>query len=362
MMSEFNFKNSEIISKALTIYNARSKPFRLHGLYKPQEPGVFKRIPFDVAEKTSKNVKILHTNTAGARLRFKTDSSYIAVGAIYPKMEFPSPCSTALSSAGAHSFDLYVDGKFCRVLWPKDIVQNGSINNFVIHDGQYEGSYDFVEKKMREITLCFPSFVDISDVYIGLKEASVVEESSDYVNEKPVVFYGSSITHGACASRPGNTYENILSRRLNMDYVNLGFTGSARAEDAIIDYISGMDMSVFVFDYDHNAPTPKHLEETHYLALKKFREAQPNTPIIMLSRPNQCGGEAEAKERVKIIEKSYQTLLSQGDKNVHFINGQDIFNSHDSEMMTVDDTHPTDFGFYCMAEAIEKVLKIYIGR
>lgn len=362
MTEEFNFKNPRIISEALTIYNARSKPFRLYGLHKPQEPGVFKRIPLDVAEKTSKNVRLLCTNTAGARVRFKTDSSYIAVGAIYPPMEFPSPCSTALASAGAYSFDLYADNKFCRVLWPKDIVQNGSINNFVIHDGQYEGSYDFGTKKLREITLNFPSFVDISDVYIGLKKGSVVEESSDYVNDKPVVFYGSSITHGACASRPGNIYENVLSRRLNMDYLNLGFSGSAKAEEAIIDYICTLDMSVFVFDYDHNSKTPEDLAKTHYPALKKFREAQPYTPIIMLSRPNQCGGEDEAKARVRIIKKSYQTLLEKGDKNVHFINGQDIFKSHDSEMMTVDDTHPTDFGFYCMAEAIEKVLKIYIRR
>lgn len=360
MAEEFNFKYSKILSEELIIYNVRSEPFRLYGLYKPQEPGIFKRIPLDVAERTSKNVRILCTNTAGARVRFKTDSPYIAVGAIYPKMEFPSPCSTALSSVGAYSFDLYADNRFCRVLWPKEIVQNGSINHFVIQDGQYEGSCDFGEKKLREITLNFPSFVDIRDVYIGLKKGAVVEKSSDYVNEKPVVFYGSSITHGACASRPGNTYENILSRRLNMDYLNLGFTGSAKAEDAIIDYICTLDMSAFVFDYDHNSKTPDDLAKTHYPALEKFRKAQSHTPIIMLSRPNQSCGAEEARARARIIEESYQTLLAKGDKNVHFINGQDIFLSHDSEMMTVDDTHPTDFGFYCMAEAIEKILKNFI--
>lgn len=360
MTEKFEFKNSEIVKANLTVHNARNHPFRLYGLYHPQEPGVFKRIPLDVAEKTSKNVRTLCTNTTGARIRFKTDSSYIAVGAIYPPMKFPSPCSTALSSAGAYSFDLYADNKFCRVLWPKDMVQNGSINNFVIHDGQYEGSYNFGTKKLREITLNFPSFVDISDVYIGLTAGSVVEEGGAYVNEKPVVFYGSSITHGACASRPGNIYENILSRRLNMDYINLGFTGSANAEEAIIDYISHLDMSVFVFDYDHNAKTPEYLEKTHYPSLKRFREAKPHTPVIMLSRPNQCCGEEEVKERIRIIKESYQALLDKGDTNVHFINGQDIFKSHDSEMMTVDDTHPTDFGFFCMAEAIEKVLKKYL--
>lgn len=360
MANVFQFQNDKIAAENLVTYDVRNAPFQLYGFYKPEERGVFKRIPLDVAEKTSKNVRLLCTNTAGGRLRFKTDSSYIAVGAIYPHMEFPSPCSTALASAGAYSFDLYADGQFCRVLWPKEIVQNGSINNFVIQNGQYEGSYDFGEKKLREITLNFPSFVDISDVYIGLKEGSVIEKSSDYVNEKPVVFYGSSITHGACASRPGNIYENILSRRMNFDYLNLGFSGSAKAEDAMIDYICTLDMSVFVFDYDHNSRTPEFLANTHYPSLEKFRKAQPDTPIIMLSRPNQSCGKEEAEERVRIIEKSYQRLLAKGDKNVHFINGQDIFYSHDSEMMTVDDTHPTDLGFYCMAEAIQKVLKLYI--
>lgn len=360
-MEDFKFKNAKIVPENLVAHNVRKKPFQIYGLYRPEEEGVFKRIPLDVAERTSKNVRTLCTNTTGARVRFKTDSSYIAVGAIYPPMEFPSPCSTALAATGAYSFDLYADGKFCRVLYPKDIEQNGSINNFVIRDGQYEGAYDFGSKRIREITLNFPSFVDISDVYIGLKDGSVLEEGMPYKNEKPVVFYGSSITHGACASRPGNIYENILSRRMNMDYLNLGFSGSAKAEKEIIEYIASLEMSVFVFDYDHNARNPEFLKETHYPALEIFREAQPDTPIVLLSRPNQSCGIKEAEERIAIIKESQQKLLAQGDEKVHFINGQDIFLSHDSEMMTMDDTHPTDLGFYCMAEVIEKVLRLYIS-
>ena len=360
MIDKFEFKNEKIAPEKLVAHNVRNKPFKVYGLYHPEEEGIFKRIPLDVAERTSKNVRLLCTNTAGARIRFKTDSSYIAVGAIYPKMEIPSPYSTALCSAGAYSFDLYADGKFCRVLYPKDVKQNGSISNFIISDGQYEGAYDFKSKKLREITLNFPSFVNISEVYIGLKEGSILEEGLPYKNEKPVVFYGSSITHGACASRPGNIYENILSRRMNMDYLNLGFSGSAKAEKEIIEYISTLDMSVFVFDYDHNARNPEFLKETHYPALEIFRKAQPDTPIVLLSRPNQSCGVKEAWERIAIIEESYQKLLEHGNTNVHFINGQDIFLSHDSEMMTIDDTHPTDLGFYCMAEAIEKVLRIYM--
>ena len=361
-MGQFRFTNARIISEALVAYNARGKPFQIYGLYRPEETGLFKRLPADVAERTSKNVNLLYRNTAGARIRFKTDSSFIAVGAIYPPMEFSSPRSAALSSVGGYCFDLYADGKFCRVLWPEGLVQDGSINHFVIKNGQYEGSYDFETKKMREITLYFPSFVNISEVYIGLQEDAIVDSGMEYVNEKPVVFYGSSITHGACASRPGNIYENILSRRMNMDYINLGFAGSAQAEETMIDYISTIDMSVLVFDYDHNAKTPEALEKTHYPALERFRKVQPDTPIIMLSRPNQCCGEAEAKKRVQIIRKSYKKLWDKGDRNIHFINGQTIYKSRDSEMMTVDDTHPTDLGFYCIAKAIEKVLKQYISK
>lgn len=344
----------------MKVYNARNKPFRLYGLYRPEEPGVLKRMPLDVAEKTSKKVYLLSTNTAGARLRFKTDSTKITVKATYPPMEFSSPRTAALCSAGAYSFDLYADNKFCDILCPKEIVQDGSINHFTIRGGQYEVSYNFEQKKLRDITLNFPSFVNISDVFIALEEDAAVEEASPYLDKKRIIFYGSSITHGACASRPSNTYENILSRRMNFDYLNLGFASGAKAEDTIIDYISTLDMSVFVFDYDHNAKTPEFLEQTHYPALERFRKAQPDTPIIMLSRPNQCCGKKEAEERVRIIRESYQKLVAKGDKNVHFINGQDIFNSHDSEMMTVDDTHPSDFGFYCMAEELENVLRLYI--
>lgn len=362
VFQEFLFQNTAIVSKSPKIHNVRNKPFKIYGLYHPWESGVFKRVPLEVAKKTSRGVERLCTNTAGARVRFKTDSPYIAVGAVYPPMEFLAPNSTALSATGAYCFDLYADGKFCDVLLPNVIEQRESIVNFVISGGKYESCYDFRETKFREITLNFPSFVDISDVYIGLKEDAVIEASNDYFHKKPVVFYGSSITNGACASRPGNTYENILSRRMNMDYLNLGFSGSAKAEKEIIDYIANLDMSVFVFDYDHNAPSPEFLEETHYPALERFRKLQPHTPIIMLSRPNQSTGLKDISHRLDVIRKSYEKMLAAGDENIYFINGQDIYNSYDSEAFTIDGVHPTDFGFYCIADAIEKVLKNIYSR
>lgn len=359
MANEFTFRHPKVVSDDLVVYNARKEPFGLYGLYKPEEPGLFKRMPREVAENTSKKVSLLYTNTAGARLRFMTDSSYIAVGAVYPAMEIPSIRTAAFAGASAFSFDLYADGKYCRVLWPEDQIQRGSVASFDIKEGQYEASFDFGEKKLRQITLNFPSFVNISDVYIGLKEGSLLSAGQEYVNKLPVVFYGSSITQGACASHPGNIYQNILSRKLNFDYINLGFASGCKAEEAVIDYLCTLDMCMLVFDYDHNAKTADFLESTYLPALRKLRAAHPAIPIILLSRPNQDAGEEDSLRRVDIIRRSYQTLLEESNAPVYFVNGQDVFYSHDSEMMTIDGTHPTDLGFYCMAEALYDVIRPY---
>ncbi len=356
----FTFISANITAKELRIYDARQKPFAIHGLYRPYEKGTFRRMPTEVAEKTSERVRILHTNTAGARLRFATDSTFIAIGAKYPPMSFPSERTAALCGAGAFCFDLCVDNEHLCVLTPTNTLQRGSIMSFDLESGRYEAAISFEECRMREITLCFPSFVDISELYVGLNEGSVVKGPSPYKNEKPVVFYGSSITQGACASRSGNIYQNILSRRLNFDYINLGFAGGCHAENAVIDYICSMDMSLLVFDYDHNTPSVEELEKTHLPALLKLRMAHPDIPIVLISKPNIHNGRAEAIRRMKVIEKSYRELSSESASPVHFINGIDIFDSLDSEMMTADGTHPTDLGFYCMAHSLYDVLKLYL--
>lgn len=359
MDGAFVFTHPQVAREDLKVYDARNHPFRLYGLYRPEEPGHFRRMPRDVAQNTSKRVNILHTNTAGARLRFMTDSAYIAVGAIFPPMEFPSARTAAFCGANGFSFDLFVDGEHCRVLWPETQVQKGSVVSFEIPDGKYEASVSFSERKPRQITLCFPSFVNISQVYIGLQADAVVAPGQAYRNEKPVVFYGSSITQGACASRSGNIYQNILSRKLNFDYINLGFASGCKAQDVIIDYLCTLDTPLMVFDYDHNAPTPEFLEQTHLPALRKLRAARPEVPIIVLSKPDMDTGEEDVRRRAEIIENNCRILASESTAPVHFIDGRKIFHSHDKDMMTIDGTHPTDLGMYCIAEALYEVMKLY---
>ena len=355
-MSNFFFKSEIISERELDIYDARRAPLRLFGLYKPEREGKFERLPKDVADKTNERVSLLYSNTAGARLRFVTDSDFLAIGAICPSHVFPSPTSAAMIPAGSSFFDLYIDGHHKWVLAPKRISQKGAAIGFDLSDGRYEVSVDLGERRRRSITLCFPSFIDISEVYIGVTLGATVEECEPYRNELPVVFYGSSITQGSCASRSGNTYENILSRRLNFDYVNLGFAGACHAEAPMVDYLCTLPMSVLVFDYDHNCPSAEYLENTHLSALRKLRAAHPKVPIILMSKPNVHNGRDEAVKRMRVIERSYEALLGDG-CDVYFVNGLDVFDSRDSEMMTTDGTHPTDFGFYCMAEALMPIFK-----
>ena len=169
------------------------------------------------------------------------------------------------------------------------------------------------------------------------------------------MYYGSSITQGGCASRPGMSYQAIVSRRFDYDYINLGFSGNAKAEDTIIDYIKNLDMSIFIYDYDHNAPTVEHLANTHEKMFKAIREAHPNLPIIMMSRPKFKLTDLE-EQRLEIIKTTYNNAIASGDKNVYLITGKELTALCGNEG-TVDNCHPTDFGFASMAKAVGDVIE-----
>ena len=206
------------------------------------------------------------------------------------------------------------------------------------------------------MTLNLPRYAGLKELYIGLREGSRLEQARDYRTEKPLVFYGSSITQGECASRPGNTYEDIISRELDANYINLGFSGNARAEQPVCDYIAGLDMSVFILDYDHNAPDAAYLEKTHYNIYKTVRRAQKDLPIVMVSRPNPALTE-DNRRRLDIIKATYNKAKSEGDKNVYLVPGNEFMRGYSADSWTVDDTHPNDFGMVLMAKRLQSVLK-----
>ena len=140
-----------------------------------------------------------------------------------------------------------------------------------------------------------------------------------------------------------------------MDYINLGFSGNAKGEDVMIDYLASLKTSLFFLDYDHNAPTVEHLAATHEKLFLAFRKTHPETPVIMMSRPKAILVDWEQRRR-EVVETTYKNALARGDKNVHFLDGAALTALCGNEG-TVDNCHPTDYGFASMAKAIIELIE-----
>ena len=335
-----NMKVEATINKdGLNFYDVRSEPFRVYGVF--WEDGRFRRVPESVAAATNDGVHFLAKNTAGGRVRFVTNSSKVAV---MVKRDGASQ-SDNISPLNTTGMDMYVGEKFVGVF--RAGTGDPAEFEYVLN----------IPKHLRGgvVNINMTDYGCIKEILVGVCDGSTLEAAPDYQYERPVVFYGSSITQGGCASRPGMAYEEILSRRLNMNYINLGFSGSARGEESISDYIKNLDMSVFVYDYDHNAPNIQHLTNTHERMFLEIREAHPDLPIIMMTRPDYQNND-DCNGRIEIVKRTYDNARARGDRNVYFICGKEFFGDNGLEF-TVDGCHPSDIGFYRMASVIEPVLR-----
>ena len=327
----------------LVFYDAEEAPFKIYGVFR--EGNNLVRMPGEIAKTVNRKVATLYLHTAGGRVKFKTDSSTIAIKAKMSDISLFSH-QPAIGTAG---FDVYEkDDELGEIF----------VSTFkpplTITDG-FDGKASLGERKMRELTLNFPLYSGVTKLYIGLDPDAKIESADAYINSKPVVFYGSSITQGACASKPADSYESILSRRFNLDYINLGFAGAACAEKNIYNYINTLDMSIFVYDYDHNAKDPEHLNATHERMFLAIREKHPTLPIIMMSRPRYYMN-SDTKARLEIIKRTYENAKAKGDENVYLITGRELMALCQGDGMA-DLPHPTSLGFFSMANAISKVLE-----
>ena len=281
-----------------------------------------------------------------------------------------------LSVLTAHGFDLYVkksngDTYVAAFMSPTDsnLKLLKMVNGYetplecVCEDGYYEVQANLAgDGKVCEYTINMPVFSVIGEVYVGLEKGAILEKHSDYRVKKPVVFYGSSITHGACASRPGLIYPSIISRKLDCDITNLGFSGSAKGQKEMAEHIAGLEMSAFVMDYDHNAPNAEHLLDTHYNFYKIIRDAKPTTPIIIVTKPDGKFDCPSISLRRDAIYKTYAKAISDGDRNVYFIDGMSLFDPEIRNDCTTDGCHPNDLGFMGMAKGIGEVLRVALTR
>ena len=299
----------------------------------------------EIAKATSEGVRWHNHLTAGGRLRFRTDSPTIGIKVSY-EMFLAMPHMTLGAQAG---FTL--------------LEKKGE--NF-IHKGRFfPGANDKTgftafatvgEGAMREYILHFPLYGEVKTLEIVLKAGAKVEHGEKYREIKPILYYGSSITQGGCASRSDTSYQGFINKWNDIDYINLGFSGCAKGEDAMINYLATIDCSLFVCDYDHNAPSVQHLKDTHYPLYKAFRKTHPDTPVIFITKPD-YDYDPNGDARAKVVKATYRKAKRDGDENVYFIHGKDFYGKHDRDAFAVDGCHPTDAGFYLMAKKIYATMK-----
>ena len=339
-----NFVHQDAVVEDMTQWYD-SRDLELYGLF--YDGSLLRRMPGDIAETVNTGVHNYSAYSAGGRVRFSTDSPFVAL-----KVEYgPGSVPTVNNHCVSYGFDLYRFENNCEIFT--------AAARPVAGFDYKQGAYKMLTKNnghLTSYTVNFPIFASIKKLEIGIETGSAIAPGVTYRNELPVVYYGSSITHGAAAGRPGNIYENFISQKYNLHYINLGFSGSAKGEQTMAEYLSELPMSVFVCDYDHNAPSAEHLQETHFSFYETIRKKQPHIPYIMISRPTFFMNPDINSKRRQAIYDSYQKALALGDQRVFFIDGETLLQGEFMESCTSDGIHPNDLGFFRMAQKIGPVV------
>ena len=331
-------------------YNIPSDPFDLYGVFYDKDLKRFLRMDSKVANSISDGVDYLNTNTSGGRIRFSTDAQFIELNV---KMDYSMLAN--MPATGCSCFALLKETEKGQVL--ENIFIFDIYKEIKENTGYYSLTFGLSGKK-EDYILYFPLYNNVKELKIGFNVNANVYHGKKYKDLPPVLYYGSSITQGGCASRADNSYTAMIAKENNVDFINLGFSGNCLAENKMAKYLSTINCSVFVFDYDHNAPNAEFLKKTHYSFYKEYRKHNKNTPIIIVSAMNISG----LKDRKAVILDTYKKGIEGGDKNLYFIDGEEIIKKELKDIAFVEGCHPNDIGFYFMAqkigEKINKILKI----
>ncbi len=349
-----NLKTGKLEGRQLDFYDVRQAPVDIYGLVDPQGPAPFRRMPLEVAETVSRSVFNLSHQTAGGRIRFMTDSHTIALRVVQrEKVRY----FAHMAFLGTSGFDLYEveDGKQ---------VYAGSLLPPVDRDTAYETMLELRGEGLREYVLNFPLYDWVSQLYLGLDSGARLQRGRPYRGaDRPVVFYGSSVTQGAAAGRPGNSYCALLSRWLDIDHICLGFSGSCKGEPEMARYLASLDPAAYVIAYDYNAPDGAHLQSTHEPLFRTIRAAHPDTPILLTAsfgEPSKNPDEDSAEERRRrreIVKATYDHARAAGDRRVWYLDPSHAWDAYGGNDCTADGCHPNDLGFFAIAKAMEPLLR-----
>ncbi len=315
----------------------------------------FARFPARAKGKVTDAVWNLSQHSAGEVIRFRanTDQLKVRYTLLNASVAMSHMPATGVSGLDLYSFD--EETKTWRWVAVTQPTKKTEEKNWI----------SGMEKKEREYMAYLPLYNGIDALSIGVPEGCEFTPLSPR-KDKPIVYYGTSIAHGGCASRPGNAYTAMLGRRLDIPVVNLGFSGSARMEMSIADLLVEIDAEIYVLDAGPNM-TSQWIDERMVPFVKRLREVRPNVPILIvedrwfsnewiLPERHETGvnNHAAAKRAFEELQKDYDDL--------YYLSGENLLGEDLDNDGTVDGSHPNDLGMYRQADALEAAIRPILDK
>ena len=283
--------------------------------------------------------------SAGVRIRLYTDSTTLSVRARYPKF---SP-RTNMTQFTAQGISTYVNGRCWSARVPD--MEGGEAELSLFHG---------VPRAMRDICLYLPLYGSIDILSLAVDEDAKFGTPTPFSLEKPILFYGTSITQGGCASRPGLSYQDMLGRKYNIDFLNFGFSGRGKCEPEVAKVLTETDPSCMVIDVGQNNSV-EELKERYRPFIDILRQAHPNIPMLATT-PIFYNAELWSKTHIQTVTHKRQIIsaaiwdrMGEGDLNLHLLEAKDYLSDAFTDG-AVDGGHPNDLGFAHMADSMGRKL------
>ncbi|GFZ96462.1 hypothetical protein GCM10008018_48550 [Paenibacillus marchantiophytorum] len=326
-------------------------PFRVTGLPWLAQDGVYRRLPLHPSHPIRSEVDRLANYPTGVQVRFRTHSVKLAVRVVLADRA----TMYQMPATGQCGVDCYIGSAGEQ--------QYVNTSRFELGHAEYESVlFESFSPSLREITLNLPLYQGVKELWIGVAPESRLTEFPGFASHKKVVLYGTSITHGACASRPGMAYPNQLSRMFPLEFVSLGFSGNAQGEPELAHLSSQIDdPALLVLDYEGNTPSTEHLAKSLPEFIRIYRAVHPDVPILVVSQirfAKEAFDESlvqRREERKEIQRAAVERLNQDGDANVHFCDGGELLGT-DYQECTADGIHPSDLGYKHIAEGLKPVM------
>jgi lysophospholipase L1-like esterase len=312
---------------------------------------LYDRLPTTAEGVVRADVWSLSHDSAGLRYRFVTDAT--ALRARWKLRRADQLALPHMPATGVSGLDLYVrDGDHWHWIGAGRPVKP-DLNDALLADG--------LKHERREYLLYLPLYNGVESVEIGLPAGAAFEPAPDrYAGRKPILFYGTSIVQGGCASRPGMAHAAVLGRMLDWPIVNLGFSGNAKSEPEVAALLAGLDPAVYVLDSLPNLTAEEAAERLEPF-VKTIREAHAKTPIVLVENVTYADSPFRQERLAKVVavnsllKKLYERMRAAGDTAVYYVPTGSLLGRDGED--TVDGTHPTDLGFLRMAEGMAPVLR-----